>query len=588
MQNDPIQVDEEERKKANSQRENFNSPLLEPRAKCPRTGNDLLVEGDVPHSQTDVIIEQTLQMAKDLEIARQQNPALHAELLKLGMPMGAARAEQHVWPEAGAAPAQQQPDAVWPPPSNVPANLQPEPQLPKPTATKSPPVARTLSGMPATAHAKAPPASLPPLPGGKSTEQQSHRGPGSNAPQVFHIGDSNSNNKPLFASPSTPPNAHRAAATPQQPATASRSSASASSTAPGPAAADSNSAPASASHPRGPDLFATPPRQPTNQPYADGDLPQGPLPDAQHEFRYAGVVTRDELKAMLSECKADITDATHHSVEALVAKYDVATSRRFAAVEANIQAVQHNVDVHIREARQREAEFKQRQDDYDRQLQELRDLCAASASRTAHKTFQVQAKWEEEPDDTIVRLSSQSLVATDAVRDGFSTFVADWMEDDSWKFDGAFQPLAKSWYVQFQGDPGVAKRRRDKFLQGLRKPDGNYHELWVYGPTGTQHKIFIARDKNGKQISTEIILRRAAAVGRELLPQLSWHFSRADSCISADWVPCMLVEPHPDKSFTLKFNPPAVQQFGIDKDVFRDAVQAKVGRRAADGVEWSL
>ena len=625
-------------------RTSFNSPQLEPAAKrfCPVSGNELLEEGAIPLTPTDDVIAKSVQMSQRILDAASKNPQLHAELARMGVDPGSASllAASYGAPNSGNRP----------PGPSAPANGAAR------DVTASPPVARQLSGAPATAHAKAPPASLPPLPQPQSAEQKpadtstvgtalpmSHRGPGACVPQVFHIGDSKA---PL--SPSTPSAAFARAkqqdipdttrksisfecspsetpAAPAAQASSTPTTASAFAAAFGPALDQAcqqhNSAqqarthqPASQQDAAASDstsvTFQAPPAAATQQlqsgawaafaPTSAGGAPPAgctyastegaPAPPmaGDHSFQPSGVLSRADFAAMLAESREEINQSTNCTVEKLIAKYDSFNARRFSHIEANVQALSNNIESGLHHLQAQQEAFQKKQQDYDKQLLRLQRMCEASHSPPATAAFVKSERWDALPDESIIRISSEALVKRTAVVESFASLAEGVLEEDTWALRGA-QTVDRDWVLQMGGDAGLAKRRRDKFLESLRptQPGGRWKEAWVQTPTGAWIKLYLNRDKNSKQVASETLLKKVVQVGKAQYPRLDWQLNRKDMCITADWIPVIMCEVFESKAFQLKFNPDFVTEHNIDKQNFKSLVEARYSRRQ-DGIQWSL
>ena len=100
-------------------------------------------------------------------------------------------------------------------------------------------------------------------------------------------------------------------------------------------------------------------------------------------------------------------------------------------------------------------------------------------------------------------------------------------------------------------------------------------------------RYYVGKDKNPKQISHEVLLKRALAAAKHVHGSLPWGSILSDCVLTVDWLPALLLEAKPDKSYQIRQNFEVSQKFKLDVAAIRNEID-KTGGRSTGGVQWSL
>ena len=147
--------------------------------------------------------------------------------------------------------------------------------------------------------------------------------------------------------------------------------------------------------------------------------------------------------------------------------------------------------------------------------------------------------------------------------------------------------LGKRFVLQFTGMSHTASKRAQKAQDLLRNPDKSWKKFNVTSPGNRQTEIFVSRDKNGRQIRTEISTRRMRDAIHAAHPNLNLFVNKQQGTVSDGWTPLVKVEPHPDEPVTIRWHTPAIEARNFDKDAIVLAFKAS-DARSADDVTWDL
>lgn len=296
----------------------------------------------------------------------------------------------------------------------------------------------------------------------------------------------------------------------------------------------------------------------------------------QHQWVQAGVMSREDFKALLDKAKQEITQSSCSSMDDLLTNYDRYINKRIGSVEAEVHVIQQEnatCDAHILR--------------HDHELAQLRAILEANKADDKAKDFFTQGAWDRTPNGYELAINCDSLVSKSAITKTMADFYGDNFDQGDWQSGGSFQPLSRRWKMVFLGGAVSGQRRAEKAFGLLKREGGGWHEIWCRAPDGNFVRVYVSKDKNHKQIASEVLVKKCLEICRERYSSLNWGFSRADSAVTLDWKPCLQLQPNVDKTFVLRQDAAVANQYKIDVPAVRAALEQLYGRKA-DATQWSL
>ena len=144
----------------------------------------------------------------------------------------------------------------------------------------------------------------------------------------------------------------------------------------------------------------------------------------------------------------------------------------------------------------------------------------------------------------------------------------------------------KIFKVQFTGTDGLAAKRANQ-LMGLQRDDSGWRTITVPDAENPAvlHKAFFDLDKSRKQIRTEILAKKAAAVLRSWYPAERFHVRRQEGKLVLDQVPLLHIVVTSAEDFELKWNLALLASRKWDKAQLQTAVETAIRSTDMD-IEW--
>eukprot|EP00972_Heterocapsa_arctica_P069423 10258372-Heterocapsa_arctica.AAC.1 len=217
-------------------------------------------------------------------------------------------------------------------------------------------------------------------------------------------------------------------------------------------------------------------------------------------------------------------------------------------------------------------EFEQASKQSEVAISSLRTAVAAAESTAPIAEALDLEDFDRELDLTIVRLRAQDAITHAALINSVDEiFKAMDSKPTDYKVIG--QPLEKSFIIQFTGATALAARRARKFIS-LQRSDEGWKDFHAHTPDGSETRIYIDKDKNRKQIKTEVL-------GRKLLRILKTKFTAKDfvnqkrtGIINSNLLPLARIVVLGPESHKIEWQVQYMEELGIDRDDIDTAMAA--------------
>jgi hypothetical protein len=133
----------------------------------------------------------------------------------------------------------------------------------------------------------------------------------------------------------------------------------------------------------------------------------------------------------------------------------------------------------------------------------------------------------------------------------------------------------KNFVLQLLGDPALAAKRVNK-LQGLLRPasrGGQWRELRVPAPDGSQTTLYIGMDKNPRMVQLERHQKLLAKLLRERF-KLQVEVNKRESTLTTNFVPLARLQAPRRGETTIQWNLVAVGEAGLDRAAVVEAFKS--------------
>ena len=128
--------------------------------------------------------------------------------------------------------------------------------------------------------------------------------------------------------------------------------------------------------------------------------------------------------------------------------------------------------------------------------------------------------------------------------------------------------------ARFKGEVGLSARRAQKTLETLKDAGGKWTQYSVQSPTGGTVPIYLAEDKNARQVAEERALKRLAQALRTVHEDKTFFTIRRDRTITFNWTPIAKVRVPKKHQEEVEWNAAAAEKEDIKKfevlQIFRE------------------
>ena len=297
-----------------------------------------------------------------------------------------------------------------------------------------------------------------------------------------------------------------------------------------------------------------------------------------------------------------LTDKQEFDIDALFASIRNETTSHLASMEtrftstfekgltqfknmADLQFTRIERDLHHINERQTAVETSMAS--HKRQIEKICEQLAI-AEKIIQPTVR-DISFDREVSPVLVRLSCMEALAKAAVLEGsIGTLLAEaGLDPTNYAIEG--EQLGKFYSLRFLGEPNLAGRRLNKFMDMLRGPAGDWRELGASTPTGKHVKIYVNRDRNPRQVKEETLGKRLQKAVLQQLERkgtpMHTYFKKRDNTLFVNWEPVAKLIVEGPEVFTVRWNLSAADPLQLD----RDAIVASLdnARESANPVQWS-
>lgn len=299
--------------------------------------------------------------------------------------------------------------------------------------------------------------------------------------------------------------------------------------------------------------------------------------------RVGDTVSRTELDELFDTLKADIKSDTAAALtglesnisqkfENLVRNYDSGAQKRFSAIDHEIKHVNDRAD-----------KLEETQKSMQGTIDRLERALASAETRPSSSIISSEA-FDRDPDLTLLRVNTDELCTKLAIIDAIKPWLGEaGFQDNQWSLRGPDETVSKNWTIQFAGAPGLAGNRAKKAFQLLQDENGNWREIHVTTPADRTVRVYVNPDKSPKQKLTESSAKRLLKAVREVHGG-NCHLLRREGIVTINWQHVVRVDPQPDRSVKLRWNPPMVAHHNLNKD--RVTAVFNNSSRTAVATEW--
>ena len=177
-------------------------------------------------------------------------------------------------------------------------------------------------------------------------------------------------------------------------------------------------------------------------------------------------------------------------------------------------------------------------------------------------------EWERESDPRIVVVGASQMVGRTQVMDQLKAHATSLdIAEDNLRMAGGLDGLARNMLLHFDGDnpsPTLAANRAKKFMEGMRRPGGDYLVYEVRGPTGGSQKLYFNKDESPQAQYLKRIGKKLKVVAQNAFPGREVHFAPGTSTISIDWQPMARVFAPRPKTPQMRWHDRVQETIGID------------------------
>ena len=263
----------------------------------------------------------------------------------------------------------------------------------------------------------------------------------------------------------------------------------------------------------------------------------------------------------------------------LLRSYDVASSRRIAAIETSAKELADRQDAQQKDIATMHGDI----------LRLQRSLVVAESAMPTKKVLDAE-EFDRESDLTLIKVSAAEAIAKEAALDALADIIQSANLDAShFKFQGP--SLSKSFVMQFTGEKGLAAKRARRFLLARRSPDGDWLPLAAINPTGSTATVYLNEDKSDKRIRTETFTRRLERAFKTAQPiqHVRAHRWTKDkhATVLLDAVPvAQLSVPSKEDQPTILWNATAVANLNVKKEDITAAFNSSSS--SSSTIQWSV
>eukprot|EP00930_Biecheleria_cincta_P105940 TRINITY_DN9905_c0_g2_i1.p1 TRINITY_DN9905_c0_g2~~TRINITY_DN9905_c0_g2_i1.p1 ORF type:complete len:521 (+),score=64.23 TRINITY_DN9905_c0_g2_i1:11-1573(+) len=274
-------------------------------------------------------------------------------------------------------------------------------------------------------------------------------------------------------------------------------------------------------------------------------LSQGDHQDADsHDNQF---LRRHELDGMLNQFESKITAQISATTRSLLNGFDASIHQKLDRLDT--RRINHQQRLDRLDARDKQV---------DKDIQELRQQLGILKS--GRVPTRAQQAWDPDPDPMILKITSEHVVALDAVR----AVVEPWLNEIP-HLQQPGDPPAYSWpgprdlsrvhTLKFAGSLGWAMKQAQSTHPSLRStnPDGSteWKRFDAMAPDNHPTRLFLGLDTNRKQRAAFSLSKQLLDACKAAHPAGDWHLQKFEGKVLLDWKAFADIEPTIDKSYKL-------------------------------------
>ncbi|CAK0791982.1 unnamed protein product, partial [Prorocentrum cordatum] len=221
-------------------------------------------------------------------------------------------------------------------------------------------------------------------------------------------------------------------------------------------------------------------------------------------------------------------------------------------------------------------------DQMQREIQKLKEeLVVLNAGVPAELSG---GSWDRATDTAVVTVFAKTALSKPAVEQALAPLVAEAQLNDHVVLEG--DAVSQRFLLRCKGAAALAARRVNKLLQLMRVGQGQWREIRAAAPTGAQVLLNLGKDRNRRQVSHELALKRIKQGIEGLLPH-KLFMEKDAAALSLQWTQLLRVQiESPSACPQVLWNMACIRKFNLDKVALAEAAE-RVLQPEAQFASWN-
>ncbi|CAK0879882.1 unnamed protein product [Prorocentrum cordatum] len=180
-------------------------------------------------------------------------------------------------------------------------------------------------------------------------------------------------------------------------------------------------------------------------------------------------------------------------------------------------------------------------------------------------------RWDRATDAAVVAVFAKTALSKPAVEQALAPLVAEAQLNDHVVLEG--DAVSQRFLLRCKGAAALAARRVNKLLQLMRVGQGQWREIHAAAPTGAQVLLNLGKDRNRRQVSHELALKRIKQGIEGLLPH-KLFMEKDAAALSLQWTQLLRVQIEPPSAQPqVLWNMACIRKLNLDKVALAEAAE---------------